>query len=49
MENEPINILTHSLDVDLPNQYLEVIIGCLELKLFNEKIEVLFCKIKKIV
>ena len=30
------------LDVVLSNKYLEVIVRCLELKLFNEKDEVLF-------
>ena len=39
--------LTYSLDLALSNKYLEAIIQCLELKLFNEKVEVLFYKIKK--
>ena len=33
---------THSLESALLNKYLEVIIQCLELKIFNEKVEVLF-------
>ena len=40
-------IHSYSLDVVLSNKYLEVIIRCLELKLFNEKVEVLVYKIKK--
>ena len=31
----------------LSNKYLEFIIKCLESKIFNEKVEVLFYKIKK--
>ena len=37
-----IKILTYSLDKALSNKYLEVIIQCLELEIFNEKVEVLF-------
>ena len=39
--------INYSLDVALSNKYLEVIIRCLELKLFNEKDEVLFYKSNK--
>ena len=40
-------ILTYRLDFALSNKYLEVIILCLVPKILNEKVEVLFCKIKK--
>ena len=36
-----IKVLTYSLDFFLSNNYLEVIIKCLEHKIFNEKVEVL--------
>ena len=42
-----IKVLTYSLDFALSNTYLEVIILSLEPKILNEKVEVLFCKIKK--
>ena len=42
MGNEPKKIHAYSLDAARSNKYLEVIIRCLELKLFNEKDEVLF-------
>ena len=35
------------MDIALSNKYLEVLIKCLELKIFNEKVEVLFYIIKK--
>ena len=35
-------IHAYSLDAALSNKYFEVIIRCIELKLFNEKDEVLF-------
>ena len=41
-------IHAYSLDVILSNKYLQVIVRCLELKLFNDKDEVLFYKAKKI-
>ena len=41
-------IVTNSMDFALTNTYLEVIIQCLEPKIFSEKVEVLFYKIKKI-
>ena len=34
--------LTYILDLALSNKYLEVIIQCLEPKIFNEKVDVLF-------
>ena len=40
-------ILTHSLEFALSNIYLKIIIKCLEQKIFKEKAEVLFYKIKK--
>ena len=42
-----INILTFSLDFALSNTYFKVIIQSQEPKIFNEKVEVLFYKIKK--
>ena len=36
----------YSLNLVLSNKYMEVIIQCLLSKIFNEKIEVLFYKIK---
>ena len=38
------NIINYSLDLGLSNTYLKIIIQCLELKKFNEKVEVLFFK-----
>ena len=43
-----IRILTYSLDLVQSNEYLQVTIQCLESKVFNVKVEVLFYKIKKI-
>ena len=43
-----IKIFTYILDFALSNKYLELIIQYLELEVFNEKVEVLFYKIKKI-
>ena len=37
-----IKILTYSWDFALSNMYLEVILQCLEAKLFDDKVEVLF-------
>ena len=37
-----IKILSYSWDFALSNKYLEVIIQCLEPKLFDDKVEVLF-------
>ena len=42
-----INMLTFSLDFALSNTYLEVIIQSLEPRIFNKKVECLFCKINK--
>ena len=42
MGNEPKRIHAYSLAVALSNNYFEVIIRCLELKLYNEKDEFLF-------
>ena len=42
-----INVLINSLDLALSNKYLQVTIQCLEPKILNEKVEVLFYKIKK--
>ena len=39
--------LTYSLDSVLSDKYLELIIEFLEPKIFNEKFDVLFYKIKK--
>ena len=39
-----IKILTYILHFALSNKYLNMIIQCLEPKIFNEKVEVLFCK-----
>ena len=36
------------MDFALSNYYLEVIIQCLEPKIFNEKLEVLCLKFKKV-
>ena len=41
------NIFTYILDLALSNTYLEIIIQSLEPKIFNEKMEELFFKIKK--
>ena len=41
-------ILTYSIDWSLSNKYLQVTIQCLEPKIFNVKVEVLFYTIKKI-
>ena len=41
-------IHSYSLDFALSNKYLEVILQCLEPKILNEKVEVLFYKMKKI-
>ena len=38
--------ITYSLDLTLSISFLEVIIECLEPKIFNEKVEFLFYKIK---
>ena len=40
-------LFSYCLNCALSNKYLEVIIQCLELKIFNEKVEVLFYEIKK--
>ena len=37
-------IITYILDFALSNTYLGVIIQCVEIKIFNEKVEVLFYK-----
>ena len=42
MGNEPKKALIYSMDFDLSNKYLKVIIQFLEVKLLNEKGEVLF-------
>ena len=42
-----INSIGYIPDLALSNKYLEVIIQCLEPKIFNEKFEVLLYKIKK--
>ena len=39
---------TYSLDLALSNEYLDLIIKYLDPKIFNEKVEVLFYKIKKV-
>ena len=39
-------LFSYSLDFALSNKYLKVIVQCLELKIYNEKFEVLFNKIK---
>ena len=39
-------ILRKSMNFALSNKYLEVITQCLELRLFKEKIKVLYNKIK---
>ena len=41
------NIFTYSLNLTLLNEYLEVFLRYFEPKIFNEKVEVLFYKIKK--
>ena len=41
-----MKILTCSLDLALSNEYLEVIIESLETMILNEKVEILFYKIK---
>ena len=43
-----MNSLTCILDFTLLNKYLEAIIQCLEHKVFNEKVEVLLYKMKKL-
>ena len=42
-----IKKFTYCPDSTLSNKYLKVIIQCLERKIFNEKVQVLFFKIKK--
>ena len=42
-----IRIFAYSLDLVLSNKYIQVTIQCLEPKVFNVKVEVLFYKIKK--
>ena len=42
MEYDAKKIFTHSPDLALSNEYLVVIIECVELKICNEKVEVLF-------
>ena len=37
-----IKVFTYSLDLVLSNKYLEVVIQCLELEIFNEKVMVSF-------
>ena len=37
-----LRILTYSMDLALLNKYLEVVIQCLEPKIFDEKVEFLF-------
>ena len=37
-----IKVLTYSLNCFLPKKHLEVFIQCLELEIFNDKVEVLF-------
>ena len=39
-------LLAYSLGLVLSNKYLDVIVGCLKFKIFNEQAEVLFYKIK---
>ena len=39
---------TNSLNLALSNKYLEVIIECLELEMFNENVEVIFDTIDKV-
>ena len=41
-----INVIIYSLDLALSNEYLEVIIETLEPIVFDEKVKVLFSKIK---
>ena len=40
--------LAYNLDLALSNKYLKVIIESLEPKIFNERVEVLFFKIKNV-
>ena len=42
-----IKILTYGLGLALSNKYLKVILQSREPKIFNQKVDVLFCKIKK--
>ena len=42
-----IKILTYRMDLALSNKYLKVIIQCIEPIIFNDKVQVLFYKIKK--
>ena len=42
-----MKLLSYSLYLALSNEYLEVIIEYLEPMIFNEKVEVIFYKIKK--
>ena len=48
MRYEANKIYTYSPGLDLSNKYFEVIIECLELKMFDEKRKVIFYKNKKI-
>ena len=47
MEYEAIMIIAYRIDFAISNKYFKVIIKCLELEIFNDEVEVLFCKIKK--
>ena len=38
-----MKVLTYRLDLALSNKYFDFIIQCLEPKIFNEKVVVLFC------
>ena len=48
LEIRHIKILTNSVNIVLSNKFLEAIIRSLESKIFNEKAEGLFYKIKRI-
>ena len=48
LDTRQIKILSYSLGFDLSNKILETIILCQELDIFNEKVEVLFVKNRKL-
>ena len=48
LEIKLIKVLTNSVNIVLSNKYLEAIIQSLESKIFNEKVEGLFYKIRMI-
>ena len=48
LDMKSINVLAHNLDLVLLDKCSEMVISCLELEIFNKKVEVLFLRMTKI-